>query len=77
MNGYDPEDHICIYCGGYQEDPENRPVEHIAVDLTVTHRLSEARRVRTGDMGQRYRDDIYDLLCELDQVISEEVEERL
>lgn len=71
VKGFDAEDHICIYCGGYQSDPENRPSEHVSFDLALTHRsLEKASPADSRRSG--LKDDIYDLLCELDQSITRE-----
>lgn len=66
VEGFDREDYVCIYCGGYQADPENRPTDHIAYDLALTHRRAEDYRVTMQAENSGLRDDIYDLLCELE-----------
>lgn len=71
LTNYDPEDHVCIYCGAYQMEVEDRPIEHIAVDLVVTHRHYEHRRKSGADL-RGIEDDRYDLLCELDAAVMRE-----
>lgn len=62
--GYHADDHVCMYCGKYQSDPEHRPTAHISWDLAVTHRLFEKASPADG-RRDGFKDDVYDLLCEL------------
>lgn len=59
----------CSYCGAAQTDEqaEDRTVDHIARDLAAIHRIREALRTEFGFENPGYDDDVYDLLCELDQ----------
>lgn len=65
------KDDVCIYCGHFQTDEqaEQRTADHIQADLVAVHRASESL---IGDFGiphPGYQDDVYDLLCELDDAV--------
>ncbi|UQN30692.1 hypothetical protein [Brachybacterium kimchii] len=63
-------DEVCAYCGAFEsdEDAERRTREHVLHDLLAVHRAAEelAREFRVASPGRD--DDVYDLLCELDQI---------
>lgn len=62
------KDNVCIYCGRFQTDAEaeQRTRTHITEDLLAVHRTNEGLIRDFGIQHPGYRDDVYDLLCELD-----------
>lgn len=54
----------CRYCGRF--DAATRTPAHVVDDLLAIHRAKEQLRAAFGLPSPDYRDDVYDLLCELD-----------
>ena len=70
---------VCIYCGRFQNDEqaEERTVAHIQADLLAIHRANEGLIRDFGLEHPGFRDDVYDLLCELDGAEAAEREAKL